>query len=78
MQVNISEAKAHFSQLVERALHGETVVISKNNHPLVDMVPHRHGMTRRLGLLAGRLVVPDEVFAQEDEEINRMFYGDPA
>jgi len=75
MQVNISEAKAHLSQLVDRAFHGERVVISKNNLPLVDLVPHQLEVKRKLGLLSGKLSVPDELF-EEDDEINRMFYGD--
>ena len=75
MIANISEAKAHFSQIVDRAYHGETVVIAKNGTPLVDLVPHRPSRQRRLGLLAGKLSVPDD-FSQESEEIDAMFYGD--
>ncbi len=36
MIVNISEAKANLSKLVNMAYHGETVVIAKNNLPLVS------------------------------------------
>ncbi len=75
MIANISEVKAHFSQMVERAYHGETVVIAKNGTPLVDMVPHRPAHPRKLGLLAGRLSVPDDAF-EDSAEINAMFYGD--
>lgn len=74
MIVNLSEAKAHLSQLVDRAYHGETIVIAKNNLPLIDLVPHRSSGKRKLGLLAGKFSVPDD-FNAEDEEINGMFYG---
>lgn len=74
MIANISEAKAHLSQLVDRAYHGETVVIAKNGTPLADLVPHRPTGQRRLGLLAGRCKVPED-FSSEDPEINEMFYG---
>jgi prevent-host-death family protein len=74
MIANISEAKAHLSQIVDRAYHGETVVIAKNGTPLVDLVPHRPSQPRRLGLLAGKLSVPDD-FSEESEEINAMFSG---
>ena len=74
MIANISEAKAHLSQLVERAYHGETVVIAKNGTPLVDLVRHKPTGQRNLGLLAGRLTIPDD-FLGEDAEINEMFYG---
>jgi hypothetical protein len=35
MIVNIAEAKANLSKLINRALHGEKIVIVKNNMPLV-------------------------------------------
>jgi len=54
MIANISEVKAHFSRMVERAYHGETVVIAKNGTPLVDLVPHQPSRPRKLGLLAGQ------------------------
>lgn len=75
MIANISEAKAHFSQIVDRAYHGETVVIAKNGTPLVDLVPHRSSRQRKLGLLAGAFAVPDD-FGQDSEEVDAMFYGD--
>jgi prevent-host-death family protein len=39
MQINIHEAKTQFSQLVEKALQGEEVVISKHGKPLLRLVP---------------------------------------
>jgi len=76
MMVNISEAKAHLSKLIDRVYHGEKVVIAKNNLPIADLVPHRPGGKRKLGFLAGELDVPDRVFFDVDEEIENMFYGD--
>jgi prevent-host-death family protein len=35
---NIAEAKARFSNLVQRALLGEEVVISRDNKPLLRLV----------------------------------------
>jgi len=74
MITNISDAKAHLSQIVERAYHGEPVVIAKNGTPLVDLIPHRPSRQRRLGLLAGKFSVPDN-FSKESGEIEAMFYG---
>jgi len=74
MIVNISEAKANLSRLVNMAYHGEKVVIAKNNLPLVDMVIHKPEGKRKLGLLAGKFTLPDD-FMDEDEDINEMFYG---
>ncbi|RDI94942.1 type II toxin-antitoxin system prevent-host-death family antitoxin [Meiothermus sp. QL-1] len=39
MKVNIHEAKTRFSQLVEKALRGEEVIISKHGKPLLRLVP---------------------------------------
>ncbi len=74
MIVNISEAKANLSKLVNMAFHGEKVVIAKNNLPLVDLVVHQPEGKRKLGLLAGKFTVPDNIMG-DDEEINAMFYG---
>ncbi len=73
--VNISEAKASLSKLVALVYRGEKVVIAKNNLPLVDLVVHKPEGKRKLGLLAGKFSVPDNIMA-EDEEINSMFYDD--
>jgi len=74
MIVNISEAKANLSKLVNMAYHGEKVVIAKNNLPLVDLIIHKPEGKRKLGLLAGTFSVPDDIM-DEDEAINEMFYG---
>ena len=75
MIFNVSEAKAKLSQLIDMVYHGEKVVIAKNNLPIVDLVIHQPTGTRKLGLLKGKLDIPDD-FLEEDDEINAMFYGD--
>jgi len=72
--VNISEAKSNLSKLVALVYRGERVVIAKNNMPLVDLVIHKPEGKRKLGLLAGKFTVPDNMM-KEDTEINEMFYG---
>jgi antitoxin (DNA-binding transcriptional repressor) of toxin-antitoxin stability system len=53
MQVNMHEAKTHFSRLVERALAGEEVVIARDGVPLVTLEPIRRvGATENAGALA--------------------------
>ena len=72
--VNISEAKTNLSKLVALVYQGEKVVIAKNNLPLVDLVIHKPEGKRKLGLLTGKLNVPENIM-DEDVEINEMFYG---
>jgi antitoxin (DNA-binding transcriptional repressor) of toxin-antitoxin stability system len=75
MIINISDAKAKLSKLVEMAYNGEEVIISKNNIPLVQLVLHNPKAKRKLGLLKGKIKIPDD-FLEENEEINAMFYGE--
>ena len=36
---NIADAKARFSELVQRAMSGEDVVVARDNRPLLKLVP---------------------------------------
>jgi prevent-host-death family protein len=74
MIINVSEAKANLSKLIDRAFQGEEITIAKNNLPLVDLVPHKPKGERKLGLLRGKIKIPDD-FNEESDEINEMFYG---
>ncbi len=74
MIVNISEAKAQLSKLIDRVYHGEKVAIAKNNLPIADLVVHQPAGERTLGLLRGKLTLSDDLMS-EDAEINAMFYG---
>lgn len=39
VQYNVAEAKARLSELVQRAMLGEEVIIAKTNKPVVKIVP---------------------------------------
>ncbi len=75
MIVNISEAKANLSKLVNMAYHGEKISIAKNNLPLVDLVVHQPEGKRKLGLLAGKFHITEDIF-KEDPDISEMFYNE--
>jgi prevent-host-death family protein len=75
VNVNIDEAKAHLSRLLEQVAAGERVVISKAGRPVGDLVPHRAGAIRFDGL-KGELTYDDQAFSI-DPDIQRMFYGQP-
>ena len=75
MIVNISEAKTNLSKLIDMVYHGEKVVIAKNNLPIADLVKHKPTGRRKLGLLQGKVSVPDDLM-EEDKEIEAMFYGE--
>ena len=44
---NIADAKAHFSELVQRAMLGEEVIIAKDNKPVLRLAPLDRPRTRR-------------------------------
>ena len=46
-QFNIAEAKARFSELVQKALLGEEVVIARDNKPLLRLIPVNPALTER-------------------------------
>jgi prevent-host-death family protein len=46
-QYNIAQAKAQLSELVQRALAGEEIVIAKDNKPLLRLAPLESARTPR-------------------------------
>jgi prevent-host-death family protein len=57
-QFNIAEAKARFSELVQKALLGEEVIVAKENKPVVRIVPIRPPK-RKPGTGKGIWISPD-------------------
>ena len=77
--VDIHEVKTHPSRLVEQAAKGEPFVIAKAGKPLVKVTPldtPMAGQVCRLGLLTGRIAVPDDFDRMGDAEIERLFGAD--
>lgn len=72
--VNIHEAKTQLSKLVEKAVQGESFVIAKAGKPLVKVTALASpAAVRRLGFLAGELVVPDDFDRMGEVEIAALF-----
>jgi prevent-host-death family protein len=46
-QFNIHEAKARLSELVQKAMLGEEVIIARDNKPVAKLVPFRQIKRRR-------------------------------
>lgn len=60
MEVNIHEAKTHFSKLLRRVVAGEEVVISRAGQPVAKIVPIGGRTRRRFGTDRGVFEVPDD------------------
>ena len=39
VQVNVHEAKTHFSKLLQRVMSGERIIIAKAGHPVAELRP---------------------------------------
>ena len=53
-QFNVAEAKARFSELVQKAVSGEEVVIARDNRPLLRLVPLARRRSAPAGLREGK------------------------
>ncbi|HUG54122.1 MAG TPA: type II toxin-antitoxin system prevent-host-death family antitoxin [Vicinamibacteria bacterium] len=75
-KVNLHEAKAQLSALLDRVEEGETVLICRRNVPTAELRPvHRPRRTRRpVGLLSG-FTVPASFFAPLPEDLVAAFEG---
>ena len=76
--INIHEAKTQLSKLLSRVALGEEFTIANRGIPVAKLVPYTSSETegdRQPGRLAGQIIISDD-FDEEDEEINRLFYGD--
>jgi prevent-host-death family protein len=63
VQINIAEAKAKLSYLLDRVLAGEDIVIARAGRPLARLVPVGEPMRRKPGILR-EWKVPSDVFLE--------------
>ncbi|MHB1360242.1 MAG: type II toxin-antitoxin system Phd/YefM family antitoxin [Rhodocyclaceae bacterium] len=78
LTINIHEAKTQLSRLVEQAARGEAFIIAKAGKPKVKVVPldeATSGTARRLGFMAGEILVPEDFDRMGGEEIENLFAG---
>lgn len=70
-QFNIAEAKSHFSELVQKALLGEEVVIARDNKPLLKLVPlNESNKRRRPGSAKGKILYMAQDFDATPSDFN--------
>ena len=74
--VNIHEAKTHLSRIVDEVAAGAEVIIAKAGKPMARLSPIAAPLrNKRLGLLKGKIKVPDDFNAPLDEDILSQFEG---
>jgi prevent-host-death family protein len=76
--VNIAEAKARLSDLLDEVERGETVVIARRNKPVAELraVPKRSKELRPWGLYKGQFTVPDNFNDPLPDDLLRLFNGE--
>ena len=77
MQItNISEAKNHFSKLINRVVAGEEVIIGKAGKPVAKIIPYDQSEEpRRGGQWRGKVKIADD-FDELPEEFLAAFHGE--
>lgn len=74
--VNIHDAKTHLSRIIDEVAAGAEVIIAKAGKPMARLVPIAPPATqKRLGLLKGKIKVPDDFNAPLDDEVLSSFEG---
>ncbi len=74
--INIHEAKTHLSRIVDEVAAGAEVIIAKAGKPMARLSPLA-GVPRRkrLGLLKGKIKVPDDFNAPLPDDVIADFEG---
>lgn len=65
--VNIAEAKAHLSALVDRAAAGEEIVLSRAGRPVARLMPLAERIPRQPGVRR-EWQIPDDLFLEPADE----------
>jgi prevent-host-death family protein len=72
--INIHEAKTHLSKIVDEVAAGAEVIIAKAGKPMARLCPIQAPVRpKKLGLLKGRIKVPDDFNAPLDDEVIAAF-----
>lgn len=62
-QINLNEASKHLSELIEAAIKGEEIIITKDDQPVAKLVPVRSVKKRypaKAGTAKGLVTVADD------------------
>jgi prevent-host-death family protein len=76
MEINIHQAKTHFSRLLKRVANGEEVTIARAGVPVARLVPVEiRKKVRPLGFARDEIWIADDFDAPLPDEILAEFYG---
>lgn len=76
-QLNIHEAKAKLSNLVDQAARGKSIIIAKSGTPLARLGPISETPKKiRFGFMKGEITIADDFDAPLPDDIIRSFEGE--
>jgi prevent-host-death family protein len=75
MEVNLYEAKTKLSQLVERAMVGEEIIIAKAGKPMVKLVRLEEQPKRILGSASGTITYTEDWYRAMTQDELDAFTG---
>ena len=73
--VNVSQAKAQFSQLISRVEAGDEVLITRRGKPVARLVACEPRKKRLPGRLKSKVVIPDDFLDPLPEEELKAWEG---
>ena len=69
--VNLHQAKAHLSSLVQKAALGEEIILCKAGKPMAKLVQYEQPATpRRAGAWKGKVVIAEDFNTLPDDMLN--------
>lgn len=77
MQINIAEAKKHFSELIQKIIEDETgsIIIARYGEPVAELRAYQKPASgKRIGVAEGILTAPDDL-DKHNAEIEELFGG---
>lgn len=74
MLVTITEAKKSLSKLIDKALSGEKITITKHGKPLIVLMPHSKLVKRSGGQLKGILSISNDFDSSLPRNTLNSFY----
>ena len=70
VQVNLSDAKSKLSELINKVIAGEEVIIAKSGKPVAKLVPFtKPAQNRKPGSAKGKLIISDDFDAPLPDDI---------
>ena len=76
VQVNVHDAKTHFSKLIDRVLGGEEITIARSGKPVARIVPIEEKAARRMpGSAKGKIRIADDFDDPLPDDVLRDFEG---